>query len=502
MPIFLFLLTVFSRFPFTSKYLYHMDSGHFALALDQYNLVLHQPHPPGYFLYVMVGRLLHLFVADVNTVLVLISILFSGLTVVAVYYLGKEMFDEGTGTCAALLALASPNFWFHGEVALTYAIDAFFSAFIGLLCWRMLQGRREYLWFSVVILAVAGGFRQNAPLFLFPLWLISVRKEPFRRIVCALALCGIVSLAWFVPMVSMTGGTGAYREAFRELWLFNTGHNSVFEKGLPYLKVNAEVLFIFFCYTLGALIPPMVLAIYAVARKGKLSIRAGRKTYFFVCWILPSLLFYLLVFISGNPGYVLILLPPLVILASRALSYLGSELQRSTGKDLRHTLTGVVIVINVGIFLFAPVPVSQAEISAHDSGVESVRQNLGTFNPATTLLFAEANALYSYRHLMVYLPDFTVYQVDVRTSHTGESRKQFGGAHGKTFISGKIFPPAGVVSFAALVEDETGRPSAVPTGLSVTKAAPQVSLVSGPIDRVCELYPQLAPFWEPGTASR
>ncbi len=96
LPACLFLLTVISRIPFTSKFLYHMDSVQFALALDQYDVTIHQPHPPGYFLYVMLGRLLRLFIHDANTVFVVISIFFSGLTVVAVYFLGKEMFDRKT----------------------------------------------------------------------------------------------------------------------------------------------------------------------------------------------------------------------------------------------------------------------------------------------------------------------------------------------------------------------------------------------------------------------
>ena len=110
MPLFLFLLTLISRLPFTSKYLYHLDSGHFALVPLDYNLVLNQPHPPGYFLYVMLGKLLYPFASDANTTFVLISIIFSGLTVAAIYLLGKKIFDASVGTIAALLALTSPDF--------------------------------------------------------------------------------------------------------------------------------------------------------------------------------------------------------------------------------------------------------------------------------------------------------------------------------------------------------------------------------------------------------
>ena len=120
LPSLLFLvITVISRIPFTSKYLYHMDSVQYALALEQYNITIHQPHPPGYFLYVMLGRFINFFMHDANITFIVISIVFSGLTVVAVYYLGKEIFNKKTGIIAAAIAMTSPNLWFHGEVALT-----------------------------------------------------------------------------------------------------------------------------------------------------------------------------------------------------------------------------------------------------------------------------------------------------------------------------------------------------------------------------------------------
>src|SRR4030042_238026 len=93
LPLSLFILTILTRIPFTSKYLYHWDSVQFALALEDYDITVHQPHPPGYFLYVMLGRLVNLFVKDANTTFIFISILFSSLQVVTLSFFGIEIFD-------------------------------------------------------------------------------------------------------------------------------------------------------------------------------------------------------------------------------------------------------------------------------------------------------------------------------------------------------------------------------------------------------------------------
>jgi 4-amino-4-deoxy-L-arabinose transferase-like glycosyltransferase len=199
-----------------------MDSVHFALALKNYDIAVHQPHPPGYFLYIMLGRFFSLFTSNANMTFIMISVLFSGLTVVAVYLLGRELYDKKTGLLAAIIALTSPNIWFHGEVALTYIVESFFSTAFALVCWKVYKGNHRYLWLSAVILAVAGGVRQNTAVFLFPLWLFSMKGVPLRKIMLSMGLFSMCCLFWFFPMVRMTGGWDVYKGAFREIWLFNT----------------------------------------------------------------------------------------------------------------------------------------------------------------------------------------------------------------------------------------------------------------------------------------
>ena len=51
-------LTVATRLPFRARLLPTWDAVQFALALTEYDIVKHQPHPPGYVLYVAVVRAL------------------------------------------------------------------------------------------------------------------------------------------------------------------------------------------------------------------------------------------------------------------------------------------------------------------------------------------------------------------------------------------------------------------------------------------------------------
>ena len=50
-------LTVATRWPYRARLLPTWDAVQFALALERYDVVRHQTHPPGYILYVALGRL-------------------------------------------------------------------------------------------------------------------------------------------------------------------------------------------------------------------------------------------------------------------------------------------------------------------------------------------------------------------------------------------------------------------------------------------------------------
>jgi len=471
-----------------------MDSVHFALALEKYNITVHQPHPPGYFLYVMLGRLLNLFIKDANTVYVAISVILSGLAVVAIYHLGKEIYDRKVGLIAAAIAITSPNFWFHGEVALSYIVEALFSTLIAFFCWKMLEGKHKYIWPSVIALGIAGGIRQNTMVFLLPLWLFSVKGVPLGRILASVALLGLVCLLWFVPMIRMTGGWNAYREALGELWLFNTGHVSVFEKGWSTFKIFSSSLFNFTIYGVGAGILVLGLAAYSLIRYRIFKSLDKTRVFFFSLWVLPSVFFYLTIFIHpANPGYVLIFMPALFILIAASIGYMSADLRQVVKKDVSALMAAVIIIFNACVFFLSNYPVTYSEIRTHDRNLSIMLEGIKTFDPARTAIFVGPYIFYGYRQIMYYLPEYRVYQVDTRVAPTGEVRKTFWGHNKETFLSKEIILPETISTFILpLIAEDKNKVSGI-KNINIEQLKPiNLYLAYGHILLINDIYPELS----------
>src|SRR5688572_31816611 len=115
------MLTVISRLPYRARMLYNWDAVQFALALKEYDIVKHQPHPPGYILYVGLGRMVNAILDDATAAYVLLAVVFSGATTFVVYLLAHAVYGRVTALAAATLLAVSPLFWFYGSVGLTYA---------------------------------------------------------------------------------------------------------------------------------------------------------------------------------------------------------------------------------------------------------------------------------------------------------------------------------------------------------------------------------------------
>jgi hypothetical protein len=118
------LFALASRAATRSTYLFSWDAVNFALAMDRWNLALHQPHPAGYLSYVALARLARSWGADHN--LALQSVAMAAIGVAAwVWWRLAQQFGarRWEATAGAVLLLTSPLVWLYSSVAEVYTLD-------------------------------------------------------------------------------------------------------------------------------------------------------------------------------------------------------------------------------------------------------------------------------------------------------------------------------------------------------------------------------------------
>lgn len=427
----LFVAAVLTRIPFRSQMLYHWDSVNFALATERYDLTLSQPHAPGYLLYVLAGRALTALTQDPNAAYVWISVLFSGLAVVALYLLGRDLFGQRVGVAAALLGLTSPAVWFHGEVALTYVVEAALVTLFAFACYRLMCfPSLRWALAAALLLGIAGGVRQTTLALMLPLWLVALWRATWRVRFLSAAMLLVVILAWLVPTIALAGGLDIYLATSRDvsgrvLEMFDEG-----DSGGVLAAAGRVGLYLFYGLLGGGLAGLGWMAVEAirsirVAPTALRSLLQEARVQMLAAWLVPSLLLWAP--LARAPGHVFVFLPALILLAGLGLVRWAGDLSGVRGRAseigrlaAESWLLATVVVTNAIFFLAAPPMLfgsSQAQLrrvafSIPDRNALVAREvSLATrigyirthFSPETTAILASG---VDFRHPDYYLPEY------------------------------------------------------------------------------------------------
>jgi len=422
------MVTVVTRVPLASRYLFSWDSASFALALDDYNVAAHQPHPPGYPLYVAAAWVLRPLFADANAAYVGLSIVASACAATLLLGLGWRLMGERAALLAVVLWLTSPNAWGHGLVAYPYAFLSLFSAAVAWTTIETRWGRHNLSIAGALLLGVGSGFRPDLLLLIGPLWLFGVWQRGIRTIGIGLVVVTASVAAWFVPMLAHSGGWPGYfaaSEIYANYWgtphgsvgQFVLGMRSNFDELTSYVVQSTGPTFaLLLMYAIGRVLAPPVLRV------------RPRLGILFV-WMIPAVAFYSIVHI-GNLGYLLSILPALCILGAASIEAAASDVagvlgNRVSARWLAVGLGTVAASVSSIMFLGVAGPVTLHEIRDVDREFTGALPIVRTYPVDSTLVLAFDR----YRQYDYYLPryrraDHLVAAIDLRQDRLGRATFQ------------------------------------------------------------------------------
>jgi hypothetical protein len=345
--------------PFLASSLEDIDSVNFALGVERFDVADHRPHPPGYPLFVVLGKLgtagARALAPDSPTETISargLAIWGALLGALAVLPLLQVFFAiEGRATtsrAATALTLASPLFWFNasrpmsdvpglfaGLCALALLATAFRRQRAAAAAAR--EGARaispeelaasgQLIVAGALVAGLALGMRSQTMWLTLPV-LVFVLVDRIGRGVAGALLGSTIALMfgaslWAIPMVVASGGPGQYLAALSS----QAGEDFV---GVDMLATNPSPRLLAFGLLRTFVEPwvsvPLAIAVLALATLGGAAVvRRSREAAALLAAIaMPYAVFHLLFQETQTTRYALPLVPAVAYLAARGLAALG-----------------------------------------------------------------------------------------------------------------------------------------------------------------------------------
>jgi hypothetical protein len=213
------LVCAATRFLAMARTLWDWDEALFCLGMRSYDVTSHHPHPPGFPVYIALGRIARTVIHNDFRALQAVNLVAGMLVFPAIFFLARELrLPFVTAAIAGALCAFFPNVWFFGGGAFSDIPSLVLVVFAVGFLFRGCRDANAYL-IGAAMLALAAGIRpQNFLIGLAPGALATwYRARVAWRDVVFAALVGAVTVGVaFGGAIAATGGTRPYFDAAKE----------------------------------------------------------------------------------------------------------------------------------------------------------------------------------------------------------------------------------------------------------------------------------------------
>jgi len=411
------------------------DSFNFAKALVKVDLVMESPHPPGYPIYVFLGRVLFSLIGDQLAGLAWISVISGALTLVPLYFLARAMYNRMIAILTCVVLMVVPGFWLASEKATTDILSTFLVTLGVTMLYFGMKGNNAATLLSWMIYAISVGVRPTHIAFI-PLWLYgTLRRKSLGAFFSSIVVFVTMVLAWLAPVIWVTGWD-RFLAATRDVYIGTANTDFVFARPLGLssferLVFSAAAVFTF---ALGGMLPEMSGLKFPFASNNVpafyifhdmlltvallcliLNFRRSIEKIFALLWIIPHFAF---VYLLGSPihhRYYLPIYPALTLLAISSIANLAVHRRwpRFTVRCSQIARLAVVLLI-IGTLVAHSMPLAaklHTEPSPITQLVKYVKENYDS-KKTTVLVFHECSAF------DIYAPGFRHYHCRKQATET------------------------------------------------------------------------------------
>jgi hypothetical protein len=324
-----------AHLPFLPPALEDLDSINFALGVRHFDVATHQPHPPGYPVFIALGKASTAVIraagigSPESRGLAVWSAIGGALVILplCLLFFALDRSEWRAGWATAVVAL-SPLFWFTalrplsdmtGLAAAVVAQALTLSAIAGL-------ARPHALVWAAFIAGVAIGIRSQTFLLTLPLLIVALAWRPLnvsmRHRIAAAAAAALGIVVWGVPLIVASGGLSEYAAALGS----QAGEDFsgvVMLWNMRQARVAADAAIYSFGWPWGGLVAGALVLAVAAAGFARAAVKAPRALALVLVAFVPYAVFHLLFHEVVTTRYALPLIVPVAFFAVQALGMLG-----------------------------------------------------------------------------------------------------------------------------------------------------------------------------------
>ncbi len=394
------LIALVTRLPLIEVFQSHWDGADYSIAIIRYSLAENTPTPPGYPLYLAIGKFFNLFIEDPHKSIVLVSVLASIIGAIAFYAYGRKIYNKYVGIAATAIFLTGSTFYYFSLTPYGYELITAFIVILALVIYQTYILKKQNGILFGLVLGICFGIRPQEMLLIGPLALLGFIFLSKKNKIYTILTFLIITFLWLLPMIRDTGGVQNYI-ALNLNAASADGFTHSFMYNLP-LAIKGLLL------TCG--ISAIFLAYYPYKLLFK-KIKINKKvSIFYLVWILPGIFYNL--FVRGeHAGYQVSYLTAIIILISYAMWKVNEK-----RIFLFYFFVFIVAIFNLYWFFydrdpnyskpFRPTSFHYSDIRKNDliigNKVNYVKNN---FNSNNTLLISTEAA---WRQYSYYLKDYRI----------------------------------------------------------------------------------------------
>jgi len=376
---------LFTRIPFVEKYQSHWDGPQYSIALVNYSFEQQTPAPPGYPLYIALGKLFYQFIPNPHSAMVTVSVFGSVIGAITIFLVGTYMFNTFVGIAASGIFLSGSTFYYFGLTPYPYGLLPSVYALVGFGVYKAYLKRQPVGLLLGFTFSVIFGIRPQEMLLIAPFCLLGFFALPTKEKIKMFLVCSIIFLLWFIPLVYAVGGIAAFLQTSGQ-FSKEALHPSILRK-----LINTDIILKGFLLSFG--ISPFALFYYFrfFGNPWYKDPETRQLVLFYFFWIFPGFLFNLLIR-SDHAGYQMGYLTGVLFIIAFGIWRLTEK-----HKYVFPIILGCIIIFNLVWFFYnrdphyinpyRPTSFHYSDIRKNDLKVGSKIEFIDShFSPKTTLI--------------------------------------------------------------------------------------------------------------------